>query len=41
MHFLIHHAPKDGYTDRKNWQAYNATILDFPDVFRLNNGQCV
>lgn len=38
MHFLIHHAPKDGYTDRKNWQAYNATILDFPDVFRLNNG---
>ena len=38
MHFLIHHSPKGGYTDQKNWKVHNATILDFPDVFRLNNG---
>ena len=33
--FLIHHAPVSSYTKPEAWQAYNATMMDLPDVFHF------
>jgi hypothetical protein len=32
---LVHHAPVGQFTDKAAWKAHNATIKDFPKVFKV------